>query len=99
MVVDEYQDVNPIQEKIVRKLYELGANVCVVGDDDQTIFQWRGSHIEYIQKFKERYQDVKDVILKDNFRSSNAVVDVALKCITNMETNSKTNGVQRSPGI
>ncbi|MBK9402934.1 MAG: ATP-dependent helicase [Ignavibacteria bacterium] len=83
LVVDEYQDVNPIQEKIVRKLYELEANVCVVGDDDQTIFQWRGSHIEYIQKFKERYQDVKDVILKDNFRSSNAVVDVALKCITN----------------
>lgn len=83
LVVDEYQDVNPIQEKIVRKLFELGANVCVVGDDDQTIFQWRGSHIEYIQKFKERYNDVKDVILKDNFRSSNAIVDVALKCITN----------------
>lgn len=83
LVVDEYQDVNPIQEKIVRKLYELGANVCVVGDDDQTIFQWRGSHIEYIQKFSDRYKNVKEIILKDNFRSSNSIVDVALKCITN----------------
>jgi DNA helicase-2/ATP-dependent DNA helicase PcrA len=83
LIVDEYQDVNPIQELIVRELYELGANTCVVGDDDQTIFQWRGSDIEYIQHFKNRYKNVKEVILNDNFRSSKAVVDVAQKVITN----------------
>jgi DNA helicase-2/ATP-dependent DNA helicase PcrA len=83
LIVDEYQDVNPIQELIVRELYELGANTCVVGDDDQTIFQWRGSDIDYIQHFKDRYNNVKEVVLNDNFRSSKAVVDVALKVITN----------------
>lgn len=83
LIVDEYQDVNPIQEQIVREIYNLGANVCVVGDDDQTIFQWRGSTIEYIQQFNKRYSDVYSVILNDNFRSSNAIIDVALTCITN----------------
>ncbi|MFC1946139.1 ATP-dependent helicase [Chloroflexota bacterium] len=86
LIVDEYQDVNPIQELLVRELYELGANTCVVGDDDQTIFQWRGSDIDYIQHFKERYSNVKEVILNDNFRSSKAIVDVALKVITNNST-------------
>lgn len=83
LIVDEYQDVNPVQEQIVNELYKLGANICVVGDDDQTIFQWRGSSIEYIQHFQQRYQNVKSVILDDNFRSSKAIVDVALHCITN----------------
>ena len=43
VVVDEYQDVNPLQERLVRGLVRFGANLCVVGDDDQTIYQWRGS--------------------------------------------------------
>src|SRR5690606_24287472 len=83
LIVDEYQDVNPVQEEIVKRLYQLGANVCVVGDDDQTIFQWRGSDVIYIQKFRERYKDVEYIALQDNFRSSKAVVDVALACIEN----------------
>jgi DNA helicase-2/ATP-dependent DNA helicase PcrA len=83
LIVDEYQDVNPIQESIVRELYNLGANICVVGDDDQTIFQWRGSHINYIQQFTSRYNNVHSVTLEDNFRSTNAVVDVAIKSISN----------------
>lgn len=83
LIVDEYQDVNPVQESIVRELYNLGANICVVGDDDQTIFQWRGSHINYIQQFTTRYDNVHSVTLEDNFRSTNAVVDVAIKSITN----------------
>ena len=83
LIVDEYQDVNPVQESIVWELYQLGANICVVGDDDQTIFQWRGSHINYIQQFKTRYKNVHSVTLEDNFRSSKAIIDVALKSITN----------------
>jgi DNA helicase II / ATP-dependent DNA helicase PcrA len=83
LIVDEYQDVNPIQEAMVSEIYKLGANVCVVGDDDQTIFQWRGSDVSYIQTFQKRYKGVEYIKLEDNFRSTTAVVDVALKTITN----------------
>ena len=48
VIVDEYQDLNPIQEAVVWSLHELGAHLCVVGDDDQTIYQWRGSDVENI---------------------------------------------------
>ena len=48
VVVDEYQDVNPLQERLVRGLVQFGANLCVVGDDDQTIYQWRGSQVSNI---------------------------------------------------
>ena len=51
VIVDEYQDVNPVQEAIVWSLHELGARICVVGDDDQTIYQWRGSDVESILTF------------------------------------------------
>ena len=45
VVVDEYQDTNPIQERLVEQLCRFGANLCVVGDDDQTIYSWRGSAV------------------------------------------------------
>jgi DNA helicase-2/ATP-dependent DNA helicase PcrA len=74
LVVDEYQDINPLQEKLVRLLYELGANICVVGDDDQTIYQWRGSDIRHIQRFATTYPNVQEVNLNENFRSSEGVI-------------------------
>jgi DNA helicase-2/ATP-dependent DNA helicase PcrA len=77
LVVDEYQDVNPIQESLIHRIYKLGANICVVGDDDQTIYQWRGSDITNILTFAQRYQSVHTVTLAENFRSSPGVVDVA----------------------
>jgi DNA helicase-2/ATP-dependent DNA helicase PcrA len=76
VIVDEFQDVNPLQERLIRTLHDLGAVVSIVGDDDQTIFQWRGSDIEGILTFDERYDDVQRVTLDDNFRSSPGVVDV-----------------------
>ncbi len=57
VIVDEYQDVNPIQECVVRLLSEVGAHVCVVGDDDQTIYQWRGGDITNIITFEKRYAE------------------------------------------
>ena len=48
VVVDEYQDVNPLQEALIQGLVQFGANLCVVGDDDQTIYQWRGSAVSNI---------------------------------------------------
>lgn len=77
IIVDEYQDLNPIQERIVRTLHELGAKICVVGDDDQTIYQWRGSDVGNILTFQNRYPDVTQISLAENFRSSPAIVDTA----------------------
>lgn len=81
VIVDEYQDVNPIQERLVRALHDLGARICVVGDDDQTIYQWRGSDIRGILHFKKRYPGVKQVRLQENFRSSEGIVETARRFI------------------
>jgi len=77
VIVDEYQDVNPVQEQIVCVLEELGADICVVGDDDQTIYQWRGSDVQNILTMVDRYEGVTQVRLQENFRSSRAVVETA----------------------
>ena len=76
VVVDEYQDVNPLQERLVKGLTQFGANLCVVGDDDQTIYQWRGSEVGNIVTFRNRYSGVRQVTLDDNFRSTEGVVEV-----------------------
>lgn len=83
LVVDEYQDVNPVQENLIEELSKSNCNICVVGDDDQTLYEWRLSDVKYIQHFKERYKDVSYIKLEDNFRSSKGIIDSALKCITN----------------
>jgi ATP-dependent DNA helicase UvrD/PcrA len=77
VIVDEYQDVNPIQEAIVWSFHELGAHICVVGDDDQTIYQWRGGDVENILTFDKRYTDVEQISLEENFRSSEGIVETA----------------------
>jgi DNA helicase-2/ATP-dependent DNA helicase PcrA len=77
VIVDEYQDVNPIQEAMIEILQSFGAMVCVVGDDDQTIYQWRGSDVRNILNFEKRYPEVTLVRLEENFRSSEAIVTVA----------------------
>jgi DNA helicase-2/ATP-dependent DNA helicase PcrA len=76
VVVDEYQDVNPLQERLVRALCQYGANVCVVGDDDQTIFQWRGSAVGKIVEFPDTWPGVRQIPLFENFRSSPAIVSL-----------------------
>lgn len=75
LIVDEYQDVNPLQETLITLLHRFGAQVCVVGDDDQTIYQWNGSDISNILGFTERYPHVTQIEMGDNFRSSPGVVD------------------------
>lgn len=77
VIVDEYQDVNPVQEAIVWSLHELGARICVVGDDDQTIYQWRGSDVENILTFAKRYPGVEQIPIEENFRSSEGIVETA----------------------
>ena len=77
VIVDEYQDVNPIQERVVAGLAALGARLVVVGDDDQTIYQWRGSDVHNIITFAERYPDVEPIRLEENYRSSRGIVESA----------------------
>lgn len=81
LTVDEYQDVNPIQEALIRELHDLGANLCVVGDDDQNVYEWRGSDVRHIVDFANRYPGVTQVPLELNFRSTPAVVDVARRVV------------------
>jgi len=81
LVIDEYQDVNPLQEALIREIADLGANLCVVGDDDQTIYQWRGSDVQNIITFANRYPNVKTVRLNKNFRSSEGIVHTARRII------------------
>ena len=85
VVVDEYQDVNPVQEDVVALLHGLGAKVCVVGDDDQTIYQWRGSDVRNILSFDTRYPGVDRINLDTNFRSSAGVVETAREFIERNE--------------
>lgn len=83
LTVDEYQDVNGIQERLVHLLYEMGANICVVGDDDQLLYSWRGSEIQNILTFEDRYDHLRTIYLVDNFRSTEGIVELAYKVISN----------------
>lgn len=76
VIVDEYQDVNHIQEQLIKLLHSIGADIRVVGDDDQTIYQWRGSDARNILTFTNRYT-APSITLEDNFRSSPGITDVA----------------------
>lgn len=82
LVVDEYQDVNDLQEKLIRQIAELGVNICVVGDDDQTIYQFRGSNADNMISFAERYSDVHQVKLEENYRCAPGIVNIADKVIS-----------------
>ena len=83
LTVDEYQDTNPIQERIIRILKDSGSNICIVGDDDQTIYQFRGSNPENILTFKERYHIKKYIVLGTDYRSSEAIIDIGQSVIGN----------------
>nr|AIF10951.1 superfamily I helicase (uvrD, pcrA) [uncultured marine thaumarchaeote KM3_47_F06] len=85
VTMDEYQDVNNLQEKLLQLLSVGADSVCVVGDDDQNIFNWRGSNVGYIRDFEERYKkyDVTTKFLKKNFRSTEGIIDTALQLINN----------------
>ena len=77
LIVDEYQDINPAQEKLIDLLTRAPVELCVVGDDDQAIYQWRGTDLDNILQFTERYRNVRAVKLETNRRSRPAIVDAA----------------------
>lgn len=77
LIVDEYQDINPAQERLISLLTGPDTELCVVGDDDQAIYQWRGSDVRNIIEFTQRYDDVATFRLTDNRRSRPMIVDTA----------------------
>ena len=74
ILVDEYQDVNPMQERLIRQLSERADSLMVVGDDVQSIYAWRGADVNNILSFQERYPQSSVHILSTNFRSTAAIV-------------------------
>lgn len=99
LIVDEYQDVNDAQEKIIKYISEQGAIVCVVGDDDQTIYQWRGSNLNFIKNFSDSYAGVKKIELDINFRSSKGITEISKQVINQnnnrIEKNMQSNESQQ----
>lgn len=81
LIVDEYQDVNAAQERIIKHFSEQGTYICVVGDDDQTIYQWRGSNLCFIKNFADSYHNVKKIDLDMNFRSSKGITEISKQFI------------------
>jgi len=86
LIVDEYQDVNPLQEKLINRLQEIsGCRLIVVGDDDQNIYQWRGSNNKYIIDFENKFnkEEVKTIPLSVNYRSSEGITRLSETLISN----------------
>ena len=86
ILVDEYQDTNHSQYLIVRALADRFQNICVVGDDSQSIYAFRGANIQNILNFQKNYDDVKIFKLEQNYRSSNNIVEAANSVIEKNKT-------------
>src|ERR1700748_1950371 len=83
ILIDEYQDTNPAQYEIIKLLGAMHENVCVVGDDAQSIYSFRGATIQNILQFQKDYDDVKVVMLEQNYRSTQSILNVANEVIRN----------------
>jgi DNA helicase II / ATP-dependent DNA helicase PcrA len=83
ILVDEYQDTNYIQSKWLNLLAQKNKNLCCVGDDDQSIYSWRGAEIKNFLEFDQIYENTKVIRLEQNYRSTQNILSVASKLIAN----------------
>jgi len=77
IMIDEYQDTNELQLKLLQKLCMTHSNICVVGDDDQSIYGWRGAHIRNIMEFDKDFDGAKIFRIEENYRSKEPILKVA----------------------
>lgn len=99
ILVDEYQDTNACQYQLVKLLAKKYRNLCVVGDDDQSIYQWRGADIRNILDFEKDYPETKVVKLEENYRSTQMILDAAHGVVrNNLERKEKRLWTQKSGG-
>jgi len=83
VLIDEYQDTNVAQYQIIKMLGAVHENICVVGDDAQSIYSFRGATVQNILQFQDDYEDVKIVKLEQNYRSTQSILNVANTIISN----------------
>ncbi|HEX2732382.1 MAG TPA: UvrD-helicase domain-containing protein [Polyangiaceae bacterium] len=99
LLIDEYQDTNALQYRIVRELARGHKNLCVVGDDDQSIYGWRGAEVEHILGFTKDWPDATVVYLEDNYRSRESILNLANTLIAhNKERHPKVLRAARKAG-
>ena len=99
ILVDEFQDTNAVQYELVRLLSRDVNNVCVVGDDDQSIYRWRGANIENILKFEKDYPGTTVIKLEENYRSTQNILSAAGNVVReNLNRNEKTLWTQNEKG-
>ena len=99
IMVDEYQDTNYIQYRIIQMLAAKHGNICVVGDDDQCIYQWRGADIRNILSFEKDFKGAKVVKLEENYRSQGNILEGAHSVIShNRDRKDKKLWTQKEPG-
>jgi len=79
--IDEYQDTNGIQFRIIDALIREHENLCVVGDDDQSIYGWRGAEVKHILGFNRHFPDAKVVRLEENYRCTDEIIDIANRLV------------------
>ena len=91
IMVDEYQDTNVAQHRWLRLITGPGKNLCCVGDDDQSIYGWRGANVDNILKFRNEFKSAKTICLEQNYRSTGHIVKAASHVIShNQERHAKT---------
>lgn len=98
-LVDEFQDINPVQYELIKLLSARNRNVCAVGDDDQSIYSFRGSSPSFILEFEQTFKQAKVIRLSENYRSSHHIVATANRIIKrNRQRLSKTMKAQHDHG-